>query len=192
MEDYADHGISWALLQSSTPKQDQMHGARGTGLSFLKPVGQPRHVLRGNKGGHAFHLDMAGRVFDEELVSLGQLICLELHRSHESKEATVLVSEQFRVSVSALPLHCKPEHHPNLFLASSRKLQPSSWFAYLHRSSTRSLAALLALQGFNKVIEMQRMIDGCDSGMRSLVASIRSTEDLVKMAAKVKPGACER
>uniref|UniRef100_A0A7S3QK71 Transaldolase n=1 Tax=Dunaliella tertiolecta TaxID=3047 RepID=A0A7S3QK71_DUNTE len=39
-------------------------------------------------------------------------------------------------------------------------------------------------EGFNKVIEMQRMIDGCDSGMRSLVASIRSTEDLVKMAAK--------
>ncbi|KAF5837225.1 hypothetical protein DUNSADRAFT_4680 [Dunaliella salina] len=39
-------------------------------------------------------------------------------------------------------------------------------------------------EGFNKVIEMQRMIDGCDSGMRSLVASIRSTEDLVKMTAK--------
>jgi len=41
------------------------------------------------------------------------------------------------------------------------------------------------LQGFNKVIEMQRMIDGCNSGLRSLVASIRSTEDLVKLSAQV-------
>jgi len=48
------------------------------------------------------------------------------------------------------------------------------------------VCVVITHQGFNKVIEMQRMIDGCDSGLRSLVASIRSTEDLVKMTAKVR------
>ena len=43
----------------------------------------------------------------------------------------------------------------------------------------------LRLQGFNKVVEIQQIINGCQSGMRSLVASIRSPEDMAKLAAKV-------
>lgn len=42
------------------------------------------------------------------------------------------------------------------------------------------------MQGMNKVLEMQRMLDGCASGTRLLVASIRSREDLTKMVSKVR------
>ena len=49
---------------------------------------------------------------------------------------------------------------------------------------------LRLVQGADEILQMQSMLEGCGSGMRLLVASIRSPGDLMALAAQVG-GSCD-